>query len=404
MPSAYLTEIAATGVLGVRIIIDPAPLVLATDGGNFASLVAPIISSINDVIGITNAVTGKPMKVVVDLHVRAQSGSPSPSYCSNQVTIQADTSASPCWQQYVTMAQNLGAVLEADYGGSNVCSGVPCSSLVSLEFFNEPLWQAFPNWNVEVSAAVAQVRRSMPTLTIWVAGNEFASDASAINAQYCCGLTNLTSNGFDGNVGFVVHEYKPFIFTAQSQPGDAASGTFGSSYVSGLEFPPNPANQATNIANATANINNDTRLSGATQSAYIAYMTTVVDAFYSTPEDAAYLDGFYAGIAQWADNGGVARNRIWVGEFGAISASAGNQQVPSNSGSGNALPGATLTDKANYLRQATTSAASRGMGWGLYSIGAGSGPGYQIDNSSYQLHCSLVTAVGLTAPAGCVSP
>ena len=109
-------------------------------------------------------------------------------------------------------------------------------------------------------------------------------------------------------------------------------------------------------------------------------------------------------IAAWADNGGVARNRIWVGEFGAISASAGNQQVPSNSGGGNALSGATLTDKANYLRQATTSAASRGMGWGLYSIGAGSGPGYQIDNSSSQLHCSLVTALGLTAPAGCVSP
>ena len=105
----------------------------------------------------------------------------------------------------------------------------------------------------------------------------------------------MTSNGFDGNVGFVVHEYQPFIFTAQTQPGDAASGTFGSSYVSGLEFPPNPANQAANIANATANVDNDTTLSGATQSAYIAYMTSVVGAYYSTPQDAAFLDNLYAG-------------------------------------------------------------------------------------------------------------
>ena len=35
MPSAYLTQIAATGVLGIRIIIDPAPLVLATQRRQF---------------------------------------------------------------------------------------------------------------------------------------------------------------------------------------------------------------------------------------------------------------------------------------------------------------------------------------------------------------------------------
>jgi len=405
MPAAMLAQIAGTGVLGIRILIDPGPLVLAQGTTNFATLAAPIISAVNNVISTkitAGPYAGSYLKAIVDMHVRPQGTNP--TLCVNQVTIQTDISASPCWGTFVSMEQQLGALLEADFGAAQTVNGVLGlgPSLVGFELFNEPVTHSFPVWGPETAQDAARVRQAMPSLTELVAGNDYAG-WTFLSGQ---GLLSLVPSLLDGNTIIVTHIYFPQIFAAQSEQGEYC-GSAGSSYVQNMEWPPNPALESTNIANANAVIAADSTYITGTLGTTVAACQTYVDGqisnYYSSNYNAAYIDGQIANVAAWADSNGIARNRIWVGEFGVVSSSPFglNVQVPNGGGSGDSLAGASNASKEAWLSQMVTSIGGRGMGIGPFAEGAYQ-PGYSLDDGNGHLICAFMTALGLTAPSGCV--
>lgn len=180
---------------------------------------------------------------------------------------------------------------------------------VALELMNEPqpecLREGAREWTVLQRALYERLRAAAPRLTLALTTGCWAS---------LRGLEHLDMSGYDANTLVDIHYYEPFSFTHQS-----ATWTLPElKYLGGLSFPA----RETRHEEARAAIS---RLAVAlhptdrrAQRLGYSMGTQKLEAYLREDANAARIARDMGRIGEWADSQGVARERIVIGEFGAL--------------------------------------------------------------------------------------
>jgi endoglucanase len=350
MPERLLNAIVVAGFDGLRLAIDPGPMLADTDEARLNYLTSQIISAVD-------IFTSRQLKCVVDMHI---SGTPS-SVSGWGIEDLIDGISGSKFQRLVAVEQHLAGVLNERYHSSDV----------AFELFNEPpppvKFLEKTAWSVQLKYLFDAVRSDAPELTLIVTGNDFGSPKA---------LIRLEPSQFDTNTMFSFHCYDPMEFTFQSIPQMEDL-----SYIHRLAFPPNPLNQVADISAAKAAISSDSSLSWIDRIRLENQVTRRLSDYFNTPHDATWIGTIHKPVSTWADNHGVARNRVILGEFGAW-------------GDTGASLGADLASRANYLRASRENAEALGFNWSVWDLDNKGASWRLIDGSQMPIH-ELIAALGL---------
>ena len=275
-----LEVLADQGFDFVRMPFDPGPMLAYGPGGNQDKLIAGIHTA-------TQKALDAGLKVVVDLH-------PLPR---GDETGGMEDILEGLWPDYVALVAHLAADL----------STLP-KDRVALEFLNEPTFDceavysgAPPRWpgmQVELHAATRAVA---PDLTVVLTGA-------------CWGQANALASldpkliG-DANVLWTFHSYEPFLFSHQGASWSSAP----EKYIWDLPYPPSSVSE--DLARDLATEAKD-RMTAAEGQADAPLLDQAIADYRAYPDSIVTAEIDRA--AAWADEHGIPRDRLFLGEFGAL--------------------------------------------------------------------------------------
>ncbi|MBS3981334.1 MAG: cellulase family glycosylhydrolase [Rhodobacteraceae bacterium] len=287
-PAMY-ASLLAQGFDFVRMPVDPGPLVAFGPGERQDQLLQGI-----RIAAATAVAAG--LKVVVDLHPIPRGGD-----IGGVESIIGDK-----WPDYVTLVGRVAEVL----------NGFPADK-VALELLNEPPFDcdavyggAPARWPAMQAAAHAAARAAAPDMTIVLTGACW-SQANALAALDPALIP-------DDNVLWTFHSYEPFLFTHQG------AGWTGppAKHIWNLPYPPSAVTDEIAAEVTAAAIQH---MIAETGEADVAAIEQAIADYRQLPETAVTYDVTRA--AEWADQHGIPRSRIFLGEFGALH-TAGDRRLP----------------------------------------------------------------------------
>lgn len=260
--STKRATLRATGVDGLRLNVALSYLANA-DSSTLATYLANIIATVQ-------AFRASGFKVLVEL-------APDGNGYDNLAIF--DGVAGTKWSRVNVVYGQLAAALQALRDPVNIAIETP----------NEPgLEASYPGGTFVAHMAVLKntLRANYPTGTIYIGSS---------NGQDKATMTALDGTLFsDPAIGASFHFY-PEPYTQQSIGG---AGYHRS--LQGLEYPPNPANKAAQLAALSARMSTY-GVSGGEASA----LTADVTAYYDDPRDATWFAGQLTGVSSWATTRGL---------------------------------------------------------------------------------------------------
>ena len=277
---AMFTALADQGFDFIRLPTDPGPALAAGPGAEQDRL----IDGMHDAAQMA---LDAGLKVIVDLH-------PLPR---GEETGGIESMLGDHFSDYVTLTGRIADRLK----------DLPAER-TALELLNEPSFDcegvyagAPPKWPDMQAQLHAAARAAAPNLTIvltgacWSQANALASLDPALIA--------------DDNVLWTFHSYEPYTYTHQGASWTDAPVK----YLRDLPYPPSlmtPDLTAKVIADASA------RMTAAEGSADTDAITKAVSEYAASSDGNVAYEISVA--AQWADTHGIPRDRILLGEFGAL--------------------------------------------------------------------------------------
>ncbi len=227
------------------------------------------------------------LKVIIDLHPLSRGDE-----VGGMDSILGDR-----WPDYVTLVQRIAERL----------NGLP-PDRTALELLNEPAFDCEgvyggepPKWPAMQAQLHAAARKGAPDLALvltgacWAQANALASLDPALIP--------------DQNVIWTFHSYTPYFYTHQA----ATWAGFPEKYLRDLPYPPSlltPDRATEIIANAEA------RMIAAEGTADTEGLSKAVQDYLDTPDSA--VGDEITRAAEWADANGIPRERLLLGEFGAL--------------------------------------------------------------------------------------
>lgn len=264
----------------VRMPVDPGPMLAYGPGERQDRLIAGIRTA-------TQTALDAGLKVVVDLHPL-----PRGDETGGMEDILGDL-----WPDYVTLVARLSADL----------STLPQDRIV-LEFLNEPTFDceavyagAPPRWPGMQAELHAAARAAAPDLTFVLTGACW----SQANALASLDPTLIA----DDNVLWTFHSYEPFLFSHQGASWSGAP----EKYVWDLPYPPSAVTE--DLADELAAAAKD-RMAAAEGQADAELIDKAISDYRAYPDSIVTAEIDRA--AAWADEHGIPRDRIFMGEFGAL--------------------------------------------------------------------------------------
>ncbi len=344
--AAELRTLVTQGFDFIRIPFDPAPL-LALQGKARANLIAQIraTAEMGHAAGLS---------VIVDLH-----SFPRPSEGWGTDSILHDPAL---WDRYLDIMGEVGRAI-ADLPADRTAYEPINEPTLDCEDIASGGTQRWPAMLAELHSAA---RTAAPDLALVVTGACWGG---------AWGLTALPDRHpvfLDANTIFSIHNYDPFLFSHQG-----ATWTNGpEAAFAGLPFPPTglTAQAIADLAQRAAQSDAPSRPTQAEARALIAQYAASAQALIAAE---------IARAADWADAKGISRNRLILGEFGALIADAAD---PSQTSS-----------RSAFLDRKRTAAEDAGVAWAVWNIG-GSG-GFGLAAPDMQLAPADCAALGLTCAA-----
>lgn len=316
-----LEVLAEQGFDFVRMPTDPGPMLAYGPGADQDRLIAGIHTA-------TQTALDAGLKVVVDLHPLNR----------GDETGGIEDILEGLWPDYVTMVARLAGDLAT----------LPQDRVV-LELLNEPTFDceavyagAPPRWPAMQTELVAAIRATAPDLTLvltgacWGQANALASlDPRMID---------------DGNVLWTFHSYQPFLFSHQGATWSSAP----EKYVWDLPYPPSAVTDELAAELATAA---KERMAAAEGQADAELIDTAIAEYRAYPDSIVTTEIERA--AAWADEHGIPRDRLFLGEFGAL----------------HTIDGRTLPRDwyLAYVTDKRTAAEAAGMSWAVLGYIGGMG-------------------------------
>lgn len=301
MPDERLRLIRTAGFDCVRVAIDVAVLMSATDDRALDALVAQVLQ------GIGRRVRAG-LKVIADIHPLPKGAHPVPGWSDTDII---DGPQGPKFQRLVYVVSRLASAI----------SNTVAASDVALELFNEPPVPADfarkETWNTQLEAYWREIRRVLPNHTIIVAGMGLAAIDGTFTGVSASGLVALTPASFDGNTAYAFHPYESATFTHQGYPGFF-------SHVHSLTFPADayPGGQKQAEKNFEASVRADTTISWLLRQKIIADFVTRRRRSYSFERywrefgSKETLAARLAAVTKWGDANGLDRRQLMNTEFG----------------------------------------------------------------------------------------
>ena len=278
-PAMY-QSLTAQGFDHIRMPVDPGPLLAFGPGERQDQLIDGIR------IATQTALDGG-LKVVVDLHPIPRGTDPGG----------IDRIINEAWPDYVILVGRIATMLDA----------LPADR-VALELLNEPPFDcdavyadAPARWPAMQAEAHAAARAAAPRITIvltgacWGQANALASLDPALIP--------------DENVLWTFHSYEPFLFTHQGASWSDAP----QKYIWDLPYPTSSVTDEIAASIAAAAVD---RMAAAEGQADVALIEQAIADYRALPETAVSYDVTRA--AEWADQHGIPRARLYLGEFGAL--------------------------------------------------------------------------------------
>ena len=277
---AMFKALADEGFDFIRLPVDPGPALAYGPGPDQDRLIDGI-----RILSETALDAG--LKIIVDLHPL-----PRGEEVGGMESILGEH-----WPDYVALVQRIAEKLD----------GLP-PDRTAFELLNEPSFDcdgvyagAPPKWPAMQAELHAAARKGAPDLAIvltgacWGQANALASLDPALIP--------------DDNVIWTFHSYTPYSYTHQGAIWTEAP----QKYLGNLPYPPSlmtPETAAKVIAEAEA------RMAAAEGIADTEAITQAVEDYVATP-DSAIADEIVV-AARWADDHGIPRERLLLGEFGAL--------------------------------------------------------------------------------------
>ncbi len=310
-------RIRSLGFDFVRLTVDPGPL-LATEGAERAEALAVLAAAVE-------RVTAADLAVVLNLHIVPQV----PAYGGDAMIEQpAD---SPNVAHYIAMTADVAAML-AGLG----------SDRVVFEPFNEP--QHYPcegrgdgQWQLIMTRAVAAIREVSAELPLIATG---ACGGDVI------GLADLAPSFDDPNILYSFHMYDPHLFTHQ-RPTDAGGFAFGLPWPASAGTPAEVIERL-RLAMAAANVPE------LEQERMLLGLAPHIASYFMEGWGEQQLDAGFQLVLDWADRHGIARERLFLGEFGVIARRPEGRL------------GALEADRLRYLEAVRTRAEAQGIAWSVW--------------------------------------
>lgn len=185
-----------------------------------------------------------------------------------------------------------------------------------LELFNEPLaaGSISGNWRDYLWSLYQAARAAMPNHTILVTAENWSDIDSLVN-------TDPTPYG--KNVLWVIHPYIPTLFGHQGYRNGY------NNWVSGLAWPPNPADKASAIAAMEAAIDADQSVSD--KAAQKAFTESQLDYYFDAPLGEEWIAGELDKIDAWLTTHDLTAGHIVANEYGVTRDNASYDGAPAES-------------------------------------------------------------------------
>lgn len=346
--AADLAMLRAAGFDFVRIPVDPGPLA-AFQGKWRARLLADVIEAVRQSLAAG-------LSVIVNLHGNSATHywNPANIFTGDDPTL-------------------LGAYLDVVNDLARWMSKLDPARVV-FEPVNEPpqacgsaQWQALQLKMLKAARAAA------PRLTL-VATGACGSMTAGLEA-----LDPLPIE--DAQVLYTFHFYEPYVFSHQGATWMTSEPMYR--YLNGVPWPASAGTRDQTLAASAERLAADAEIDQSEKTEIGAAMERAIDQYFEGAPDAAYLEPFLRAAAEWADRHGIARERLILGEFGALRRDA-------------RYHGAAAADRARYIRDVRATAEAFGFPWALWNFS--DGMGLLEDGSEHRLDPSILAALGLKTP------
>ena len=297
VPPALISDVVSAGANVIRLLIDPGPLMVA-DASKRAAYYVRFDEAITSLVDAG-------LIVVVNLHPQVQNPSDPAGYGFEEIL---DGLEGTKWTRFKSEAALLGAHLQASFDRTDVL----------FEPHNEPPDLSGDTWRNYMVALHTAIRAAANRITIIVTAENY-TDASALAV-----FEPLD----DPNTIHSFHHYHPVIFTFQTQNEWTA--------ITRQKWPPYGPDKAGHVSAAPS-------------------AEAALDVYFDTPQDMGHLAPSFDAVADWADTHEIARNRIWLGEFGAW-------------GDFGMTVGADLNSRVHYHRAMRLEAEAKGFSWCAFQL------------------------------------
>jgi endoglucanase len=344
-----IESLSAQGFDFVRIPFDPAPLLRLGPGPEQDALIAQIAATAREV-------QAKGLKVIVDMH-----SIPRETESWGTDDIVGDPAL---FEAHLALVAKVGAAI----------NGMD-PTRTAFELLNEPTSDCDAlngerpmTWPDQLVRLHTAARKAAPELPLILSGACWGG----VNGLAAINPTLIA----DDNVLWSFHSYDPFLFTHQ-----AASWTGGIiGFFADIPYPPSSLDDdmAASLAGDAETRVRDGFITSKTPVTR-ADLDAEMAAYRALPADAvrAELDE----AAAWADAHGIPRNRLIMGEFGAIREDVEGRQFMG-------------TNRTGFISDKRLAAEELGIGWAVW-VWSGSF-GIVEDDQTRQIMPDMCAALGLT--------
>jgi endoglucanase len=271
----------------IRLGLDPAPFIHQPSPAKTALMIKGMNATIAEILA-------SGLNVVVDIHTIPVSGRAvgTESYLANAKS----------FNRYLSLISMLGQALATQD-----------PARVAFEPINEPTidcsWEttSAARWPAMAVKLHATARRAAPKLPIIIHGGCWGGSD---------GLIKLKPSAFrDPNIIWSFHSYAPFLLTHQG-----ASWTDGSTkYMSGLRYPPVPADQARILEESLARVA-AADLTPARKEELSAEIKRDINNFFTPGFIENEMSQPFRDVSTWTKINKIPADHILLGEFGVIKA------------------------------------------------------------------------------------
>lgn len=323
VPVALLREAKRAGLDFVRLSVDPGPLIAF--GGDEARELDRRLSA------AAGQIRALGFDVLVDLHPISEVK----GYTAKEYEGEGESGLFP---KYLEAVARVAHLLSAD------------PAHLAIEPMNEPQLgydaSSRARWASMQRRLYDAVRAAAPDLTVVATGGRGGGLE---------GLLDLDPSLYrDSGVRFSFHYYLPYEFTHQGVTFSSKSSRLWP-FVSGLPYPADPTQRDQIWGLVAKRIADSTKLTGAEKDALLRDGRRQIEAYFAGGGSRASISRNFDLVSGWAQRHRIARNRIFLGEFGAT------QENPH-------LHGARPEDRIRWLSDVREEAESRGFGWSVWAL------------------------------------